>query len=497
MNGIQETNVNAISGISTGNFDNVNSSTFEEIIPAQSILYLSGLTGNVQDQIDNIYINSGNTTAITDLQTILTGASWDSVYNFLNLTNNLHVFGTLTVGDPQINVGYTLSNLSTTYATISDLQTNYVTYNNLTIEFTNRLVNYVLYSGLNTTLNNYVTNSFLTSQLNNYVTLSGLIPYALSSQLNNYVTLSGLIPYALSSQLNNYVTLSGLIPYALTSQLNNYVTLSGLTISLNSYALTSSLSSYALTSSLVNYETTSDLSLNWVSKTYLTNQLNSYVTNTSLTNTLNSYVTNSSLSNTLNGYCTKSAYDSLKTQADASTTWITANGVTLLGLIATTAGLTGSVATIQGQITTINGTLGNHEERLTTLQNKTTNISYNIGTNITTVGGAQLNANAINAGSFLTGGNITTTGGVISAYSDITSTNGIISSTTMNTNNINLYSGTSLNIGNSATTINMGSSTLGNTINIGNLLSTIYLNGDVHISSNNPFDFFNQTIRQF
>jgi hypothetical protein len=43
----------------------------------------------------------------------------------------------------------------------------------------------------------------------------------------------------------------------------------------------------------------------------------------------------------------------------------------------------------------------------------------------------------------------------------------------------------------------MGSSSLGNTIYIGNLLSTIYLNGDVHISSNNPFDFFNQTIRQF
>ena len=67
----------------------------------------------------------------------------------------------------------------------------------------------------------------------------------------------------------------------------------------------------------------------------------------------------------------------------------------------------------------------------------------------------------------------------------------------MNLNNLNTYSGSTLNIGNSATSINMGSNTLGNTINIGNLLSTIYLNGDVHISSNNPFDFFNTTIRQF
>ena len=57
MNGIQETNVNALSGVSTGNFDNVNASTFEGIIPAQNILYLSGLTGNVQQQINNYSIS--------------------------------------------------------------------------------------------------------------------------------------------------------------------------------------------------------------------------------------------------------------------------------------------------------------------------------------------------------------------------------------------------------------------------------------------------------
>ena len=88
-------------------------------------------------------------------------------------------------------------------------------------------------------------------------------------------------------------------------------------------------------------------------------------------------------------------------------------------------------------------------------------------------------------------------GGVISSYGNITSTDGIISSSTMNINNINTYSGSTLNIGNSATTINMGSSTLGNTIDIGNLLSTINLNGDVRFSSNNPFDMVNSYFYQF
>ncbi len=130
--------------------------------------------------------------------------------------------------------------------------------------------------------------------------------------------------------------------------------------------------------------------------------LSSYATTSNLSN----YVTNSNFNNTLNSYCTKSAYDSLKSQADASTTWITANGVTLLGLIGTTAGLTGSVATIQGQITGINATLTDHNERITTVQAKTTNISYSPTTTITTIGGAQLTTNAINASSFTTAGNI-------------------------------------------------------------------------------------------
>ena len=105
-------------------------------IETESISTKTIIINNVPFNPDN-FTPGGNSSAITDLQTILTGASWDAVYNFLNLTYNLHVFGTLMLGDPQIDVGYTLSTLPSTYATISDLQTNYVTYPTLTTEINN------------------------------------------------------------------------------------------------------------------------------------------------------------------------------------------------------------------------------------------------------------------------------------------------------------------------------------------------------------------------
>ena len=101
--------------------------------------------------------SNDNSAAIAALQLILTGASWDGTYNFLNLTNNLHIYGVLFLGDPQIDVGYTLSTLPSTYATIADLQLNYVTYPSLRTEINASLVNYVLYGGLTTQLANYET----------------------------------------------------------------------------------------------------------------------------------------------------------------------------------------------------------------------------------------------------------------------------------------------------------------------------------------------------
>ena len=156
-----------------------------------------------------------------------------------------------------------------------------------------------------------------------------------------------------------------------------------------------------------------------------------------------------------------------------------------------------TIATIQGQITALNTTVNDHEMRISTVQTKTTNISYSNTTTTTTIGWAKLNVtNEITSSSLKTSGNIESTGGTITAFGDISSS-GLIKRGTINTNNINTFTGSTLNIGNSATTINMGSSTLGNTIDIGNLLSTINLHGDVNFTSNNPFNMVNSYFYQF
>ena len=104
LNGLSYTST-SLSGLATGNFDEIvsnditASTTYQKQIPIQNIIFLSGLNANVQDQINSINSN-GNSGAITDLQIILTGASWDSAYNFLNLSYNLHVYGVLFLGDP-------------------------------------------------------------------------------------------------------------------------------------------------------------------------------------------------------------------------------------------------------------------------------------------------------------------------------------------------------------------------------------------------------------
>ena len=69
-------NSNSITGFSNANFnyiksDNINSSTYNGI-PAQDILYLSGLTGNVQQQFNNINttLNSGRHIATLTIGTV-------------------------------------------------------------------------------------------------------------------------------------------------------------------------------------------------------------------------------------------------------------------------------------------------------------------------------------------------------------------------------------------------------------------------------------------
>ena len=104
---------------------NSNVSTLQNT--TQGIQYANGYTN-----MDYVYVNSdlllgathvgsfitntnnsisSNTNDVSNLKTLLTGASYDNVYNFLNLNNNLHVFGNLQLGNIP-NVESYLTNLT-------------------------------------------------------------------------------------------------------------------------------------------------------------------------------------------------------------------------------------------------------------------------------------------------------------------------------------------------------------------------------------------------
>lgn len=482
LNGLSNFSIiSNLSGVSSGNFDNIttdditSNKTYQGQTQKEKILFLTNVSSDIQQQINNInssgyvttsslsdtllfYISSNQLndilssyvtstqlsitnqdveflqTDVSSLQTILTGCSYDNIYNFLNLSNNLHVYGSLFIGN-NIDVNSIISNLPTTYATISSLS-NYALNSSLSnYALNSSLSNYVLTTSLNTKLNDYVLTTALNTKLNDYV---------LSTVLNSYVT---------NTSLNN--------------TLGNYVSFTGLTNTLNSYVLTSTLSNYALISSLNGYCTTANY-------------------------------------NTL-----KTKVDNLQTEADDSKNWIAVNSGVVSGLVTSVGLLVAADLAQDATNLTFSSVVHNDEQDgyITNLQAKTTQISYSVATTTTSIGGAQLTTNAISAtglscSSITNSGTLSNTGDItgsstITASGNISSTSGTIITGTLNTNNINTKSGSTINIANAATTINMGSSTLGNTINVGNLLSTINLNGNVTFTSNNPFNMFNSYFSQF
>jgi len=235
MNGLQETNVYAFSGLSSGEYDNLNADT----INTQE-LYIDGVLFDVSG------IDLTNYVTTTQLANYITSSYLTSQLSNYVLSTTLSGYVTSS------SLSLTLSN----YITSSYLTTqlaNYITSSYLTSQLSNYVLStalsgYVTSSSLSLTLSNYITSSYLTTQLANYITSSYL-----TSQLSNYVlstTLSGYVTSSyLSSQLLNYVTNTNL-----SSQLLNYVSISGLTLTLSDYIkkseLNLQLSNYALNSAL-------------------------------------------------------------------------------------------------------------------------------------------------------------------------------------------------------------------------------------------------------
>jgi len=139
MNGLQETNVYAFSGLSSGEYDNLNADT----INTQE-LYIDGVLFDVSG------IDLTNYVTTTQLANYIT-----SSYLTSQLSN------------------YVLSTTLSGYVTSSYLSSqllNYVTNTNLS----SQLLNYVSISGLTLTLSDYIKKSELNLQLSNYALNSAL-----------------------------------------------------------------------------------------------------------------------------------------------------------------------------------------------------------------------------------------------------------------------------------------------------------------------------------
>jgi len=107
-------NIYALSGISSGNFDNITSTNYETNISKQEILYLDGTRSNLQNQIDSISSGTGGYVTISGLTITLSNYVLNSA---LTTTLNNYVLST------------TLNNyvLSTTLTPISNKVSNITT----------------------------------------------------------------------------------------------------------------------------------------------------------------------------------------------------------------------------------------------------------------------------------------------------------------------------------------------------------------------------------
>jgi hypothetical protein len=413
MNGLQETNVYAFSGLSNGEYDNLNADT----INTQE-LYIDGVLFDVSGVDLTNYVTSSqlsteltpinnniatNTTDISGLKYKTTGMTYNLATTTTTFSGRVIFNSTPTCAqslriDASLLVGTggnitilnsTLQKINFLSNVTSDINSKFNDY-----VLTTTLSGYVTSANLSSQLANYITSSYLTSQLSNYVTSSSL-----SLTLSSYVTSSYF-----NSQLSNYVLAS-----SLTSQLSNYVTSSGLILTLSSYVTSlyfnSQLSNYVLSSylssELLNYIKSSDLILtlsNYVTSSYLSSQLNNYALNSALITTNNNVT---ALQNKLVDiyYDVPTQYFDINHNAhiygvlklglllNVEATIDTMG--TLLGVTSIAAGkATSDILTINNiTLPAMNLVSANLGLRIDALETKTTNQSYNLALNTTYITG--------------------------------------------------------------------------------------------------------------
>ena len=163
--------INLNSGINLGLNANIYFSPSTYIIQGTSITGYTSTPSTNLVKLPYLDVTSSIKTDIDNIKTILTGATYDTPYNYLNFANNIHIYGNLNIGS-----GITLQSPG--------------------------IYNYIS----NTTLTYVDPTSSIQGQFNNITST-----YATQTTLNKYLTISSaLLTYATQTALNNYSQLSNI-----------------------------------------------------------------------------------------------------------------------------------------------------------------------------------------------------------------------------------------------------------------------------------------------
>ena len=91
-------------------------------VPVAKYAFLTNVSSDIQSQFNSLKTQADKST------TLLTGASWNAPYQFLDLSYNLHVWEYLYIGSNNLNVNDILNSLPTTYVSVSSLATTLLNY---------------------------------------------------------------------------------------------------------------------------------------------------------------------------------------------------------------------------------------------------------------------------------------------------------------------------------------------------------------------------------
>ena len=339
-------------------------------------------TGTMVFPIASISFNAivGTACTLGQNQTITGTKTFSAVQNF---TSNLRLDGSLLVG--------TAGNVILTNATLQKIA--YLA--NVTSDINATFNNYVLTTTLNTTLNNYVLSSALTTTLNSYV-----LTTALTTTLNNYV-----LTTALNTTLNNYV-----LSTALTTLLNDYVLTTALNTALNNYVSTTALntalnpintdistlntktqyiSSTSLNTTILNTTNVADLLISTTINGFSKGDFNNVITQCS---SLSSNCQNQINDAISKANSAQNKADTAKTNADnaqgTANTALALAGTANAAAIAAAGIATGAASVASGAasgVTALETQVEGIETDVTALQLKTTQISYSLATDRTTI----------------------------------------------------------------------------------------------------------------